>query len=171
MFYCLFDFEFTKKDFMTNPSHFKLGLLDKSFTTLRFWCWCLYAGYHSVVILIWVFLCSERSLMDDGKNYNFWAAGHNVYLACVLTVSFVLFRNIHNHNGWQELLILLGWGSFYRNMYLLGVRDWFGYYVYGHWDEFRSNNVQHLGNLLAVTSVFTIDSMARITYDYLKMKF
>lgn len=100
MFYCLFDFEFSKKDLMANPKHFRLGLEDKSFTTLRFWSWCLYAGYHSVIILVFVFICSEQSLMEDGKNYNFWAGGHNVYLACILTVSFVLFRNIHNHNGW-----------------------------------------------------------------------
>ena len=50
MYYALFDFEFEKDVFMSNPFHYKLGLQGLCYGKMMFSKWVLYGLWHSFVI-------------------------------------------------------------------------------------------------------------------------
>ena len=50
MYYALFDFEFEKETFMSNPFHYKLGLQSLCYGKMMFTKWVLYGLWHSFVI-------------------------------------------------------------------------------------------------------------------------
>jgi len=50
MYYALFDFEFEKDTFMSNPLHYKLGLQSLCYGKMMFTKWVIYGLWHSFVI-------------------------------------------------------------------------------------------------------------------------
>lgn len=109
MYYCLFDFEHDKTQFMKNPMLYKLGLESQSYGILMFWKWVGYALLQALLIYFTCFnaiLGSGQSLID-GRDIGLHVAGHNVYTICIIIANTVLMHKFNNYTGWGELLVAI----------------------------------------------------------------
>lgn len=108
MWYALFDFQYTKKELMNNPEHYRLGLTSNQFGYGVFWKWIFYALYQGILVLIICFVFNQiytAAEVPSGKDFNFWAAGNWVYGACVFLVNLVLLKMHNNFTGWGEAIM------------------------------------------------------------------
>lgn len=159
MWYALIDFEFTKKEFMQNPGHYKLGLLGERFGTKAFWKWIFYAFFQSVVILALCLIQAQwpsTSMTPSGHTIDFWSSGNFVYAACVLVVNLVLLKMHHNLTGYGEALLLSNALSVFLVVWLENLFPFFTV-LYRLWEEFVSSPAAWLGLLLVLSSVWTTE--------------
>ena len=80
-----------------------------------------------------------------------------VYAACIFIVNTVLLRMTHNFTGVQEAAMFSQCFSFWLILYLQTQTALFPS-LYGTWSELVSSASAWLGFLLAMGTVFTVDS-------------
>lgn len=127
MYYALFDFEFEKDTFMSNPLHYKLGLQSLCYGKMMFTKWVIYGLWHSFVIYMICFQAvgTIGQYQTDGQDIGFYVLGHVVYGVCVIVANVVMLHKFNNYTGWGEVLVALMILSFFSTYFVESLMDMF----------------------------------------------
>ena len=90
--YALFDFQFEKQVFMTNPVLYSIGMRSVIYNIKEFWIWFAYACAQALMVLMLAFVLPENGPTTGGRTFNFWAGGHHVYMNCVLLANLMIIK-------------------------------------------------------------------------------
>ena len=158
IWYALFDFEFEKEVFLTTPIFYSIGMQNTVFNMKEFWIWVAYACAQALMILMVCFYTAEDTIIEDGKNFNFWAGGHHVYMNCVLLANILILKMQHAYTGIN--LIIVAWQifSFFFLLWYFSIELQTDV-IYHFMDEFTSSRTAWLGCFFTVASLWTIDYM------------
>jgi hypothetical protein len=77
MWYALFDYEYTKEQFMKMPGLYKIGINNEKFSHRVFWTW-IFAGWVQALIVFGLCHVAPSSSSFDScsfKDWNLMAAG------------------------------------------------------------------------------------------------
>ena len=148
MCYALFDLQHTKQVLLTEPELYRT---QAKFTAVKFWSWILYAFWQGLLLIALVFVSSQS------LTFTFWSGGMFVYAGCIFIVNSVLLRMTHNFTGLQEAVMFAQCFSFWLILYLQTQTALFPS-LYGTWQELVSSESAWLGFMLAIATVFTVDS-------------
>lgn len=91
---------------MTTPLFYSIGMTDSVFNMKEFWIWVSYACAQALMILMVCFYTSEDTVIEDGKNFNFWAGGHHVYMNCVLLANILILKMQHAYTGFNLIIVI-----------------------------------------------------------------
>ena len=153
MFFALFDFEYekdkehehkiinnsVKKDInqlylMDHPLVFKKSMQNKYFSSGLFVSWLLYALIHAIILYIVAFYSIQykQTKQADGKDLDFWLAGHLVYGCCIFMANVVILHKLNNYTGWAEVLVGVMIMAFFTILYLESFFSFFPqvYYLF-----------------------------------------
>ena len=97
MWFSLFDFEFTKEEFLKNPSHYKIGLKNRCFGTGIFWRWVGYGAYQALLILFICYYAFDISVNSSGKTGDLWTSGSIAYAGVVILANFKLLSMFNSY--------------------------------------------------------------------------
>ena len=56
LWYALYDYEYEKEEFLTNPKHFIVGLKHMLFSSFVFWQWFAQGVFQALVLMIICFV-------------------------------------------------------------------------------------------------------------------
>lgn len=164
--YALFDWQYSKNTLVKDPNHYRLGMENRCFSTKIFWGWLIYAFFQGIMILVFGLVFSCDTVVPNGKTYNFWDGGHFVYFLCIFLVSAVLLKRINNHTIFGTILIGVSATSFFWILFmetkLFKTSD-----VYAMWSSFISSPTAWLGSIFVLTSIWTIDPMLSMMYEFM----
>ena len=90
---------------MTTPLFYSIGMTNSVFNMKEFWIWVSYACAQALMILMVCFYTSEDTVLEDGKNFNFWAGGHHVYMNCVLLANILILKMQHAYTGFNFIIV------------------------------------------------------------------
>ena len=118
MWYALFDYEFVPEVFNEFPKLFRLGMLNSCFSVWKFWGWIAYAFTQGALVVLFCYYLPSATLLPEGYTYSFWAAGHWVYMICLLLANAIVLRLQSNFTGYGEFVMALAVGGFYVFVYM-----------------------------------------------------
>lgn len=145
MWFALYDLEYLKRDFMTKPLLYKIGMNNECFSIPIYVYWTLYALLHGALIFIFCVLAVDgvtQSRGSDGKAVSFWVSGHLVYGVCCFVANALILTRTNNFTGYGEglnglmnfayfffMLVLSALGStsfsalnhIFENMFAMGI--------------------------------------------------
>jgi magnesium-transporting ATPase (P-type) len=118
MWFALFDFQFSKDEFLKNPQYYKIGLKSKCFGTAIFWRWIGYGAYQAFLILFICYVPFDNSVNKNGQTGDLWTSGAIAYAAVVIIANLKLFDCFNSHVIWGDLLILASILSYFLIYYI-----------------------------------------------------
>ena len=169
IWYALFDFEFEKEVFLSNPIFYSIGMHNTVFNLKEFWIWVFYACLQALMILMVCFYTAEDTIVDTGKTFNFWAGGHHVYMNCVLLANIIILKMQHAYTGFNFLIVAGQILTFFFLLWYFSIELQTDV-IYRFMDEFTSSRTAWLGCFFVVSSLWTIDYMLhalRLSLAYL----
>jgi magnesium-transporting ATPase (P-type) len=110
MWFALYDFQYFKNRFMTNPMLYKLGMNNKCFSITIFTQYLVYALVHGFMIYFFCIIAliqPKNGMQSDGTDIGFWAVGHLVYGACCFVANAIILTRTNNFTGYGEGVVAL----------------------------------------------------------------
>lgn len=149
---------------MSDPKLYKMGMDNTNFGAKVFWSWILYAFWQALLVLVFVFLCSQSvqaSLLENGKPYTLWSGGMMCYGTCVLLVNSTIIKLHNNYTGCLEGLAVVNVATFWIFVAGESKGPMFGA-LYKNWEEYVASPAVWLGMILVTLSVFSVDLVFRL---------
>lgn len=111
------------KYLMTNPLHYKIGMLEQCFSLKLYTGWIIYSLWHAVVVFYSVYyaLADVGVVMADGTETGLWLAGTAAYGGCVFVVNITLLLKFHLHDAFGVVLFLGSIASFFLVFLILSM--------------------------------------------------
>jgi phospholipid-transporting ATPase len=75
LWYALYDFEYEKSEFLTNPAHYIVGLKRMLFSNFVFWQWFTQGASQALVLMVICYVSQGFTILGDGTNFDFWLNG------------------------------------------------------------------------------------------------
>ena len=115
MYFALFDFEYTKLQFLRCPNFYKIGMMNACFSYSIFVQWLAYALFHGAIIYYGCYdqvvnLSQERK---DGQKLELWAAGNLTYGGSIFVANLVLLHRFNIMDGYNVILLSLSVMAFF----------------------------------------------------------
>ena len=120
MWYALFDYEFTKEEFKSEPGHYYLGLSNASFNNKTFALWVFYGAWQSALIFVIAFYSLSLSQFDS-----LWMQGAFGYAAVVVVATCTVISATRSHTWVSVLLAVLSIASYFVVFYLESIIQYF----------------------------------------------
>jgi phospholipid-transporting ATPase len=115
MYYCLFDFEYAKEEFLKYPNYYRIGMKNACFSYKIFVQWL---GYALVVGFAVFDICFKETvgfnqMSENGQKIELWASGNLTYGGSIFVANLVLLYKFNNIDGWNVLFIFSGFAAFF----------------------------------------------------------
>lgn len=160
-YFAIFDFEFSKSTFLSQPQHYELGFGHNFFNFKVFWQWIGYAMIYCALMNIFCIWVPSNSDSAEGKLYGLWASGHLVLACSVLLCNLKMLQMFNLWTGWGEAIVVLSMASFYLNLWFETSRPTFEA-VYDIWEEYTTNGSAWLGLLFILSCILTVETMLKV---------
>eukprot|EP00347_Sterkiella_histriomuscorum_P021501 403333759 len=133
MFYALFDFQYTKQEFLTNSRHYKLGfkgknqslllifLVDECFNKWVFWRWIFYGIWQGALVLFIGFYSMEDVDGSNGKTGSYLTDGQFVYMSVVTLVNLKILNSSNTQSFWSFFFSIASILVFMIEFYILNL--------------------------------------------------
>lgn len=92
-------------------------MLDMCYSFSSFAKWVIYAFVHAAMVLGLSLVLPCDTLLEDGRQFGFWAGGHHVYMNCILLANFVVLRMQNLFTGFGEVITFLQVASYFGMLY------------------------------------------------------
>lgn len=123
LYFGLFDYEYSRKDFLKKPILYKVGIQNKFFSRFVFWRWVVYGIWQGYLLMYICFTSLNRNSDTKGMFGSFDLEGTFAFLMVVLVVNVKILMSTHLYTFWSfffsigsTLLAFLAW--FLLNLYL-----------------------------------------------------
>ena len=119
MWFALFDEEFTKASFLTEPKHYWIGLANQYYT-FKLLTWnVIKAIFNGLLITLFVFITlNGYAIAAEGYGGSFWASGAIVYGMVVINANLWILQRTSSHTIWSSLLIAISILSYFLCFWL-----------------------------------------------------
>jgi hypothetical protein len=111
----------------------------------------------------------SANMIDEGKQYDFWASSHMVYGTIVLIVNVTLLRLFNNWTGYGEILIAISILSFW---FIMWFEDHFEIFtvLYKVWKQFTTDPSSWLGYFFMLGWALTVEDLVKWSYQKLRSR-
>lgn len=119
IWFSVYDLQYTKSEFLKNPSLYSIGLNNECFSTIAFFSMIFNAIMNGLVITFLCFFCEDGYVVPaNAKNADFWFDGTMVYAATVLIVNLAILQKTNAHSAVSIFWFVGSVGSFWGYFYL-----------------------------------------------------
>jgi magnesium-transporting ATPase (P-type) len=116
--FAIYDTQYLRKDLMSQPKLYKLGLKNQCFSTGIFWQWIIKGILQGGLIFYMSFVPFTWGGSWNGKLGDLWMSGTCAYGAVVILVNMTMLHDSYSHTIWSVLIIILSVSFFFIAFYI-----------------------------------------------------
>lgn len=135
MIFAIFDQEYTREQFLTNPSHYVIGLTNEYFTNNLVARTIAKGMFNGLLMVFFVYHgLNGDHIGATGANGDMWVSGTVVYAIVVVNANLFVMQRTSNHTWMSSIFLILSAASFFILFYLLSLQTWSGpiYRIFGY---------------------------------------
>lgn len=166
MWFAMFDEEFTKQTFISEPKHYRIGLVHEYYS-IKLLTWTEIKGIlNALFITCFVFLTlNGNEVIGDGKNGSFWESSTILYGIVVINANVYVLQRTCTHTWWSTLLISLSIISFYFIWWFENLYP-FSTVIYRIFDQSMANMKAWMVLVLALWQAVALDKVIHRYNDW-----
>jgi len=107
VWFAVMDFQFEKKELLSNTYHYRIGLKDKCFGTMVFWRWFSLGAFKAFILMYICLYAMDISMRPDGHMLGLWPEGAIVYAGVVLIANHKLLLEFNYISYHGPVLIFI----------------------------------------------------------------
>lgn len=154
--YGLFDFEYTREEFLSDHKRYRPGLRCQYYNSRVFWRWFFYAVWQSVFLFFLSFFCMQFNPSSDGKIAGLYLVGNLCYGLTIILVNVKIVQSSYLHNFWTFFILSGTIASYFMMYWFFSLFTWNG--LFGlFWPTFTFPEAAFM-TFLIVFMLFPLDS-------------
>eukprot|EP00347_Sterkiella_histriomuscorum_P005590 403356030 len=114
MYFALFDYEFTKHQFMTDPKHYQLGLKNQCFSRWVFWRWIFYGAWQGALVAFFCIYSMETINHNNGRTSELMVDGQFVYMGVVTLVNIKILSSANTQDFFSIFCLQAAFPDIYK---------------------------------------------------------
>ena len=165
MWFAIFDEEFTKKTFLSEPKHYAIGPRDAYYTFKLLTLTVLKGLLNGLFITLFVYVSLNGFQVGaNGKNGSFWVSSSLLYGIVVINANVWIAQRTCTHTWWSTVLLSASILSYFIFYWFESLFPWSGV-LYRVFNETMSEGRVWLVLLLACWQNIALDmAIARLSY-------
>lgn len=118
--YAIFDTQFVKEKFLTEPQLYKIGLDSACFNFVTLWTAIFEAIFNGLWIFVFCFYGNDGIQITniDGQPGGFWVSGQLCYSGIVVVANLYVLHKTNNHNWISVTFVVLSITSFFLSYWV-----------------------------------------------------
>lgn len=122
MIFAIFDQEYTREQFLTNPSHYVIGLTNEYFTNSLVARVIAKGAFNGLLMILFVYHgLNGDHIGSTGANGDLWVSGTLVYAIVVVNANLFVMQRTSNHTWMSSIFLILSVASFFALFYLISI--------------------------------------------------